>query len=66
MIQTNSKSSGIKGQKNKSKDELAEIPSKSESKANSLTLKLKDIREKINESKYTFSKPKIKEIRRHL
>ena len=48
MIQTNSKSSGIKGQKNKSKDELAEIPSKSESKTNSLTLKLKDIREKIN------------------
>ena len=59
------KDRGTKGYKNKSKDESIEILGKQESKINSLKLRIKEIGGKFNESKDRFSKPKIKEIRRH-
>ena len=46
--------------------ELTEILSKPESKINSLKLRIKEIKEKFNESKDIFSKLKIKEIKRQL
>ena len=56
------KSRGVKGYKNKSKDELAKILSKPESNISSLKLRIKDIREEFNELRDRFLKPKIKEI----
>ena len=58
------KGRGIKGYKNKFKDELTKILSKSESKINYLKLRIKEIREEFNELRDKFSKSKIKEIRR--
>ena len=46
--------------------ELTEILSKPESKINSLKLRIKEIKEKFNESKDIFSKLKIKQIKRQL
>ena len=60
------KSRGIKGYKNKTKDELTKVLSKPESKINFLKLRIKEIREELNELRDRFSKPKIKEIRRSL
>ena len=51
----------VKGCRYKSKDELIKILSKREPKTS-----IEKIRKKFNESRYRFSKSKIKEIRRNL
>ena len=51
---------------NNSKDELTKILSKSESKINSLKLRIKKIGEEFNELRDRFSKFKIKKVRRSL
>ena len=49
-----------------SEDKLAKILSESESKINSLELTIKETREKFNDLRDRYSKPKIKEIRRNI
>ena len=56
----------MKHYKNKSKDEIIKILSKPKPKINFPEVKIEEIRERINELRYTFSKPKIKEIRKSL
>ena len=53
----------IKGYESLHKDELIEIFSESKPKLNFPEQKKKKIREKLNELRDKFSKPKIKEIR---
>ena len=60
------KNRGIKDYKYNSKDELTKILSKSESKINSLKLRIKKIGEEFNELRDRFSKFKIKKVRRSL
>ena len=56
----------MKDYKNKSKDEIIKILSKPKPKTNFPEVKIEEIRERINELRYRFSKPKIKEIRKSL
>ena len=60
------KSRDIKSYKSMSEDKLAKILSESESKINSLELTIKETREKFNDLRDRYSKPKIKEIRRNI
>ena len=60
------KNRGIKDCKNKSEDDLIKILSEEKAKISLSKKKIKDIKEKLNELIYKFSKSKINEIRRSL
>ena len=56
----------IKDYENISKDDLIKILSEPKTKISPSKRRIKDIKEKFKESRYTFSKSKINEIRRSL
>ena len=60
------KNRDIKDYENISKDDLIKILSEPKTKISPSKRRIKDIKEKFKESRYTFSKSKINEIRRSL
>ena len=60
------KNRDIKDYENISKDDLIKILSEPKTKISPSKRRIKDIKEKFKESRYTFSKSKINEIRRGL
>ena len=60
------KNRGIKVYKSKSEDDLIKILSEPKTKISLSKKRIKDIKEKFNESRYKFSKSKINEIRKSL
>ena len=59
------KNRGIKEYENKSEDNLIKILSEPKTKISLSKKRIKDIKEKFNESRYKFSKSKINEIKRN-
>ena len=54
------KSRGIKDYENKSEDDLIKILGEPKTKTSLFKKKIRDIRKDFNESRYKFSKPKVK------
>ena len=60
------KNRSIKEHENKSEDDLIKKLNKPKTKISLFKKRIKNIKEKFNESRYEFSKSKVKEIRRSL